>query len=137
MKQDNDILAIAARATFLIVAAAICFASLAPAGWMPRVLYSYHLEHFAAFYLVALSMSAARYRTSVYRLLLDMPVLATLLEAVRLLIPAHQLYVAEDWIADVGGSLAALTPIMIGDFRKSFAPAPRAQPPSAPAPEEA
>lgn len=121
MRRDNDPLAIVARATFLIMIAAIAFASLAPAGWMPRVLYSYHLEHFAAFYLVALSMAAARMRTSVYRLLLDVGVLATLLEAIRLFIPAHQLYVVEDWASDVGGSLAALAPIAVGDFRKSFA----------------
>ena len=122
MRRDCDTLAIVARASLLLMIAAICFASLAPAGWMPRVLYSYHLEHFAAFYLVALAMAAARYRTSVYRVLLDVTVLATMLEAVRLFIPSHQLYVAEDWIADVGGALAALTPILIGNFRKSFAP---------------
>ena len=73
-----------ARAAFLLVIAAICFASLAPSGWMPRVLYSYHLEHFAAFYLVALSMAAARYRANVYRVMADIAVLATVLEGVRL-----------------------------------------------------
>lgn len=137
MRRDNDILAIVGRATFLVVIATICFASLAPAGWMPRVLYSYHLEHFAAFYLVALSMAAARYRTSVHRLLLDVPALAAALEGVRLFIPSHQLYVAEDWIADVGGALAALTPILVGNFRKSFEPPPQAKTSPAAAPDEA
>lgn len=129
MRRDSDPLAIVARASLLLMIAAICFASLAPAGWMPRVLYSYHLEHFAAFYLVALTMAAARYRTGVYRVLLDVTVLATMLEAVRLFIPSHQLYVAEDWIADVGGAMAALTPILIGNFRKSFGPPASTEPP--------
>ena len=130
-RKDNHPLAMVARAVFLLLIGAICFASLAPSGWMPRVLYSYHLEHFAAFYLVALSMAAARYRVSVYRVIIDIAVLATVLEGLRLFIPSHQLYVAEDWVADLGGALAALTPVVIGDFRRSFAPL--TPPPVAPA----
>ncbi len=132
MRRDSDTLAVVARAAFLLMVVAICFASLAPAGWMPRVLYSYHLEHFAAFYLVALAMAAARYRTSVYRVLLDVTVLASMLEAVRLFSPSHRLYVAEDWTADVGGAMAALTPILIGNFRKSFIPPVQPEPPATP-----
>lgn len=134
VRRDNHPLAIVARATFLVIIATICFASLAPAGWLPRVLYSYHLEHFAAFYLVALSMAAARYRANVYRVMTDIAILATVLEGLRLFIPSHQLYVAEDWVADLGGALAALSPIVIGDFRKSFRPL---RPPSAPPPPPA
>ncbi len=122
MRKDNDLLATIARSAFLLLAGAICFASLAPAGWMPRLLYSYHLEHFAAFYLVSLSMAAARYRANVYRVLTDIAVLATVLEGLRLFSPGHQLSVAEDWVADLGGTLAALTPIAVGDFRRSFRP---------------
>ncbi len=128
MRKDDDPLAMVARVVFLLVVALLCFASLAPAGWMPRVLYSYHLEHFAAFYLVALSMAAARYRTNVYRVMADIAMLATALEGVRLFIPSHQLYVIEDWVADLGGALAALSPMVIGDFRKSFRP--RGAPPA-------
>ena len=133
VRRDSHPLAIVARVAFLVIIAMICFASLAPAGWIPRVLYSYHLEHFAAFYLVALSMAAARYRTNVYRVMTDIAVLATVLEGLRLFIPSHQLYVAEDWVADLGGALAALSPIVIGDFRKSFRPlsAPPKPPPAA------
>ena len=112
--------AMVARIAFLVVVGAICFASLAPAGWIPRVLYSYHLEHFAAFYLVALSMAAARYRANVFRVMADIAILATVLEGLRLFIPSHQLFVVEDWVADMGGALAALSPIVIGNFRRSF-----------------
>jgi hypothetical protein len=131
LRKDNDPLAMIARAAFLLVVAGLCFASLAPSGWMPRVLYSYHLEHFAAFYLVSLSMAAARYRANVYRVMTDIAILATVLEGVRLFIPSHQLFVVEDWVADLGGALAALAPILIGDFRKSFRPErPPPQPPA-------
>lgn len=129
MRRDSDPLAMIARATLLVVIAAISFASLAPSGWMPRVLYSYHLEHFAAFYLVALSMAAARYRANIYRVMADIAILATVLEGLRLFIPSHQLYVAEDWVCDLGGGLAALSPMVIADFRRSFEPeAPRRTP---------
>jgi hypothetical protein len=135
-RKDNHPLAILARAAFLVIIAALCFASLAPAGWLPRVLYSYHLEHFAAFYLVALSMAAARYRANVYRVMTDIAILATVLEGLRLFIPSHQLYVAEDWVADLGGALAALAPIVIGDFRKSFRPEASPPPPAPPPPAD-
>src|SRR3569833_1575336 len=136
-RKDNLSLAMIARASFLLVVAGVCLASLAPSGWLPRVLYSYHLEHFAVFYLVALSMAAARYRANVYRVMTDIALLATVLEGVRLFIPSHQLYVVEDWFSDLGGALAALSPILIGDFRKSFRPArPSAPPPADAAPAE-
>ena len=132
MRKDNDPLAMVARIAFLVVVGFICFASLAPAGWMPRVLYSYHLEHFAAFYLVTLSMAAARYRANVYRVMADISMLATVLEGLRLFIPSHQLFVVEDWVADLGGALAALSPIIIGNFRRSFRvePVPEPAPPA-------
>jgi hypothetical protein len=119
-RRDNDPLAMAARATFLGVIALVSFASLAPAAWVPRLLYSYHLEHFAAFYLIAAAMAAARYRANLHRVLLDVVVLASVLEGVRAFTPIHQLTSAENWVADLGGALAALSPILIGDFRKSF-----------------
>jgi hypothetical protein len=127
MRKDNDRLAICARAVFVLLTAALCFASVVPAGWLPRLFYSYHLEHFAAFYLVALAMTVARYRVKVRRLMGDAVVLASVLEGLRLFIPSHQLYVFEDWMADLGGVLAALAPVLAADFRRSF----QSRPPSA------
>jgi hypothetical protein len=126
-RADNDVLAIGARVTFLAVIAGVGFASLAPIAWVPRLLFSYHLEHFAAFYLMALCMAAARYRTQLHRILLDVTVLASLLEGVRAFTPAHQLSAAEDWFADVGGGLAALVPFLVSGFRHSFSPPPPPQ----------
>jgi len=120
VRRDDDPLAVAARVTFLGLIAAVSLASLAPISWIPHLLYSYHLEHFAAFYLMALSMAAARYRASLNRVLLDVVVLASLLEGVRAFTAAHQLTAAEDWVADLGGALAALAPIVTARFRRSF-----------------
>ena len=117
---DGGLLAILARLSFLGAALAIVVAVFLPSDLVPHFAHSHYLEHFAAFYLVALSMAAARYRANVYRVMTDIAILATVLEGLRLFIPSHQLYVAEDWVADLGGALAALAPIVIGDFRKSF-----------------
>ena len=128
LRRDDDPLAMAARAVFLTLIAAVSFASLAPVAWVPHVLYSYHLEHFAAFYVMAASMAAARYRANLSRVLLDMLILASVLEGVRFFTPQHELSATEDWFCDLGGSLAALGPILIADFRKSFGHRPGAGP---------
>jgi hypothetical protein len=120
MRPDSSPLAVLARSLLLLIVVVVSFASLAPGNLIPRVFYSYHLEHFAAFYFVALAMAAARYRVSVSRVLLDGALMATVLEGARLFTPSHQFYVAEDWVADLGGTLAALAPIIVGDFRRSF-----------------
>ncbi|MDB5459158.1 MAG: VanZ like protein [Caulobacteraceae bacterium] len=120
IRKDNDPLAVAARVTFLSLIAGVSFASLAPSNWVPHLLYSYHLEHFAAFYLMTLSMAAARYHVSPSRLLLDVAVLASILEAMRVFAPPHEVSAAEDWVADIGGILAALSPMFVADFRRSF-----------------
>jgi hypothetical protein len=121
MRNDSSGVAIMARVFLVAVIAAVGLASLAPPGVLPRFLYSYHLEHFAAFYLVALAMAAGRYRAGAFRLLMDVGLLATVLEGVRLFTPGRQLYVAEDWCSDIGGALAALVPLAVADFRRSFA----------------
>ena len=120
IRKDDDLLAVAARVIFLSLIAAVSFASLAPGDWVPHLLYSYHLEHFAAFYLMTLSMAAARHHTSPNRLLLDVAALASILEIMRLLAPPHDVSAAQDWVADIGGALAALSPMFIADFRRSF-----------------
>jgi hypothetical protein len=120
MREDSSAMAILARTILVAAISALAVASLAPSGFFPKVLYSYHLEHFAAFYGVTLAMAAGRYRAGVYRLLLDAGLLASVLEGVRLFTPLRQLYVAQDWVSDVGGAMAALAPIAIADFRRSF-----------------
>jgi predicted ABC-type sugar transport system permease subunit len=120
-RQDTDPLAKAARAGLLVVIALVAFASLAPVSWIPQLLYSYHLEHFAAFFAVSASMAAARYRIKLRRIALNAFILATLLEGIRAFTPAHRLSAGEDWISDVGGILVALSAVWIGTFRRSFA----------------
>jgi hypothetical protein len=92
-------------------------ASLGPAQYVPRLLSSYHLEHFLAFYALGLLAAAALPRLRLIYLGLALVAIAAGLELVRTVIPPHQLAAAPDFVADVGGVFAALLPLLVGRFR--------------------
>ena len=99
---------------------AVAFASLAPVSLVPHVFYSYHVEHFAAFYLLAVVAAAGLPRQTLTTLGLGLIALAVLLEVIRMLTPTHRLASAEDLICDIAGVLAGYAPILIGRFRDGF-----------------
>jgi hypothetical protein len=119
---DNHPLAITARAAAIACGVVIIVASLGPSSWLPHLLYSNNLEHFAAFYVVALAFSAARYRTPLVWVVRDVALLATVLEAAKWILPGPRKANFEHWIADLGGILALAAPMVIASFRRSFAP---------------
>jgi len=98
---------------------AVTFASLAPPSLVPHVFYSYHIEHFAAFYVLAFVAAAGLPRQRLAALCFALIAFAIVLEVIRMLTPAHRLSSAEDLICDVAGVLAAYAPILIGQFRDS------------------
>jgi len=103
----------------------LLFASFAPASALPRLFYSYHLEHFAAFYLVALAASAAFVRSDSLHIGMALWLLALAIEVCRLIQPEHHRDASiQDWFADAAGVAAALVPITLGRFRTRFAPRP-------------
>ncbi len=101
---------------------AILYTSFSPESLIPHILYSYHLEHFAIFYLFALSASAAFVRRDIYHIGLAMWLGAVVIEAVRWLQPAHRDFAIVDWFADAAGVVAALAPVGVGRFRSGFQP---------------
>ncbi len=117
---DDHGLAIAARAAAVVCALAIVVASLGPSTWLPHLLYSNNLEHFAAFYVVALVFYGARYRTPLGRVLRDVALLASVLEAAKWMLPGPRPANFQHWIADLGGILAAAAPILATSFRRQF-----------------
>jgi len=119
---DNHAFAISARTAAVACALAIIVASLGPSSWLPHLLYSNNLEHFAAFYVVALAFSAARYRSPLVRVLRDVAILATVLEVAKWILPGPRKANFDHWIADLGGILALAAPMIIASFRSSFAP---------------
>ena len=118
---DDHPFAIGARALAASCLAAIIVASLGPSDWLPRLLYSNNLEHFAAFYVVALVLYAARYRSPRIRILRDTALLATALETAKWVLPGPRPASFEHWIADMGGILAAAAPLQVAEFRRRFA----------------
>jgi len=111
------IAALAASAWGLV---AVAFASLAPPNVVPHIFYSFHVEHFVAFYLLAAMAAAGLPRQNLTTLSLGLIAFAVVLEVIRMLTPIHRLSSAEDLICDIGGVLAAFMPILIGRFRESL-----------------
>jgi len=103
---------------------AILYASLGPARFVPRIFFSYRLEHFAAFYLLTVFAAAGLPRMKLTHLGLGLVSLAVVLEMVRTLMPVHQLSSARDLLADVAGVTAALLPILVGRLRRMAAGTP-------------
>ncbi len=112
---------IAALAAGAWAVIAVAFASLAPSSIIPHIFYSYHVEHFAAFYVLAFVAAAGLARFNLTRLSLGVIAFAIVLEAIRMLTPAHRLTSAEDLVCDIAGVLAAYAPILLGRFRDGLA----------------
>jgi len=104
------------------MSAIILYASFSPPKLIPHILYSYHLEHFAIFYLLALSTSAAFVRRDVFQIGVVIWLAAVVIEAIRWLHPEHKAFAVVDWFADAGGVVAALVPVGVGRFREAFQP---------------
>ncbi len=119
---DNGAWAVVVRVGFLLSLAAVIFAALAPPGWTPRILFSRHLEHFAAFYVATVMAAAALPRAKLMRLGAGMALFAALLELIRVLPSEHRIWAVSAAQADIGGILAALAPIVAERFRGLFDP---------------
>lgn len=96
---------------------AVIFASVAPPQFVPRLFYSYHVEHFAAFYLIAILAAAGLPTLRLYQITFSLILGALVLATVRLVIPQHRLADAEDLAADIAGIGAAVAPIVVGRLR--------------------
>jgi hypothetical protein len=108
------ILALSALAWGLL---ALGFASLAPTSTLPQIFHNYHVEHFAAFYVVALLAAAALPTVRLLKLGLIMALLATVLAVLRLFAVVNKIFYLENLICDYCGVLAALVPIGVGKVR--------------------
>jgi hypothetical protein len=105
---------------------AVVFAAVGPSQFVPRIFYSYHIEHFAAFYVLSVLACAGLPRSPLRQIVLTLALMAVVLAAVRALIPRHQLSDVEDFAADLAGIAAACGPILVGRFRQIVASRPQA-----------
>ena len=117
---DSGPLAVVARLLFLAALAAIVVAVFLPPSMVPQFARSHYLEHFAAFYVVALFAFAAMPRTQLRRIGTAFLIFAVILEATHLLSRAPLGPLIDNWVADMGGLAAAMAPVVVERFRRRF-----------------
>jgi hypothetical protein len=125
---ETHILAVLARLGLLLAVLALVAAALIQP---PRVFYSYHAQHFAAFYVLAVMAALSFKRRTVIGVGMALSAFALAFEMARSLSPlrAHTTYL--DWFADAAGIVAALGPMLAQKIRAAFTPpdAPENAPP--------
>ena len=109
---------IAALAASSWAVIAVVLAEIAPTKYVPRIFSSYHIEHFAAFYMVTVLATAGLSGIRLSRIAGAISILATILLLIRIFTPSHRAPALEDWAADICGVAAAVLPVVIGRFRE-------------------
>jgi hypothetical protein len=117
---DTGPLAVAARLGFLGAVLAIVVAVFLPSSMVPQFVHSHYLEHFAAFYVVALVGVAAMPRTQLRLIGTGFLAFATVLEASHMIAGAPLGALVDNWVADLGGLSAAMAPLVVERFRRRF-----------------
>jgi hypothetical protein len=104
----------------------VVFASVGPPQYVPHIFFSYHIEHFVAFYLVAVLAAAGLPTIRLQQIACALVLTSLILATVRFMIPRHRLTDAEDLAADLSGIAAAVAPVFVGRFRQVAAQRPNA-----------
>ena len=113
-------LAVLARLSLLGAGLAIVIAKFLPPELVPDFVRSPNLQHFAAFYVLALCALAALPRARLRTVAVGVGGFATLLEALHLLAGAPLGPLTDNWVADLGGLSAAVAPVIVERFRRRF-----------------
>jgi hypothetical protein len=117
---DAGPLAVLARVGFVASAAAIVAAVVLPPDVTPHFARSRYLEHFAAFYVAALFGLAAWPRWRMRQIAAAYVAFASILEPTHLIAGAAPGPVFQNWVADLGGLVAACAPVIFERFRRRF-----------------
>ena len=112
--------AILARVAFLGAIGAILVAVFLPEEMVPNFVRSHYLQHFAAFYVATLFGLAAAPRSRIRVVGLGMFLFVTALELAHFAGGAALKPLIDNWVADVGGVIAALAPALAERFRARF-----------------
>jgi hypothetical protein len=116
----NGPLAVLARLALGGAVLAIVVAVFLPADLVPDFVKSPYLQHFAAFYVVALCALAAFPRARLRNVAMGIVIFATALEASHLPAGAALSPLIDNWVADMGGLAAAVAPVIVERFRHRF-----------------
>jgi hypothetical protein len=87
----------------------------------PRLFYSYHAQHFVAFYVLAVATALTVKRRTIISLGLNLAMFAVVFELARSLSPLHAHTTYLDWFADAAGIFAALAPMLAQKIREQLA----------------
>jgi hypothetical protein len=117
---DGGPLAVLSRLAFLAATAGVVIAVFLPPDMVPRFAHSHYLEHFASFYVLVLAGLAAMQRARLRRVAMGFLIFATGLEASNLAAGAPFAPLLRNWVADIGGTSAAIAPIVVERFRRRF-----------------
>jgi hypothetical protein len=117
-------LAVAARVAFLGSLLAIAIAVFLPSHLVPQFVRSHYLQHFAAYYVATLFGLAASPRAGIRTVVIRIFLFLSVLESAHLLSGADWRRLVDNWVADLGGLLAALAPVAVARFRRRFEPPP-------------
>lgn len=117
---DAGPLAVLARLSLLGAGVAIVIAKFLPPELVPDFVRSPNLQHFAAFYVLALCALAALPRARLRTVATGVAGFATMLEALHLLSGAPLGPLTDNWVADLGGVTAAFAPVLVERFRRRF-----------------
>jgi hypothetical protein len=98
----------------------LIFAAVGPSALVPRIFYSYHVEHFLALYVIAFLGATAFPSLRLKWIWLGLFAMSLILAVVRLRLPHHRLASTEDFLCDLAGASAALAPIVLGRFRDAY-----------------
>jgi hypothetical protein len=115
-------LAVLARVAFLGSLLAIVIAVFLPSHLVPHFVRSHYLQHFAAYYVATLFGLAASPRTRIRTIVIRIFLFLSVLEASHLFSGADWRPLLDNWVADLGGLLAALAPVGVSRFRRRFEP---------------
>ena len=115
-------LAVGARVLFLVVAAVVVLAALGPHQFKPRIVGHYHLQRFAAWYVLSGMAAAALPRARLRWLGLSLIVFAVLAELVRAMPQPISEALRENVYADIGGVYALLFPLALARWRLAVRP---------------
>jgi hypothetical protein len=113
-------LAIVGRVAFVVTVGAVVVLSFLGA---PHLLYSYHVAHFAAFYILSLTALAAFPGWSFLRAFWALTAFLTVVALFRVVLDHHAQTTFLDWISDLGGVFGAMAPMLVQRFREGFKPA--------------
>ena len=114
---EGHLLPVLARGALVAAGAIVMLAAVKPP---PRLIYSYHAQHLAAFYVLSLCSATAFKKTKVLSLASMWAAVAVVFEAVRSLDPLHVHTSYASALADGAGILGAFAPMLAQKFRARF-----------------